>query len=415
MSAFGKPWYQHTLADGIIVDEAQPGNIYMVGQGTQPVVDNGIFGALNISGDALSAGGSGSPSGKEAETNKPITSTQISKTVARPTTSLLSKQQAVLVSAAVAQKAAALKLSRQAYYDSWRAYAPGSPLEHVAAGMDPGGPFPTQGGTWHDYYVSLMYEMRLLSARLPFEYFGYCKRDDYKISPQAAYGGGKVLFANRPKCVESQIKYGVLTAWGKKARAAMVALIQSGQDPRPLVGGLAVGVYDLVDELARAQEKLGFPHAVQATGLPTMSQQAIQAYLRKTLLAAQADASKLSKLKLLGPAAGLAAGARVVSKTPQGTASATDGPCPGGYKLVAMTAEGPQCAPDTECPADSVLDPETGQCVQLDMSAGEEDYVLTDEAKNEKASTDYGTYALYAGIGVVALGGIYMLTRKKKK
>jgi hypothetical protein len=30
MSGFGQPWYQHTLSDGVTVDEAQPGNYYVV-------------------------------------------------------------------------------------------------------------------------------------------------------------------------------------------------------------------------------------------------------------------------------------------------------------------------------------------------------------------------------------------------
>ena len=30
------PWYQHRLSDGLQVDEAQPGNFYVVGHGGQP-------------------------------------------------------------------------------------------------------------------------------------------------------------------------------------------------------------------------------------------------------------------------------------------------------------------------------------------------------------------------------------------
>lgn len=41
MVGLGKPWYQHTLSDGVTVDEAQRGDYYVVGSGIQPQL-NGV-------------------------------------------------------------------------------------------------------------------------------------------------------------------------------------------------------------------------------------------------------------------------------------------------------------------------------------------------------------------------------------
>jgi hypothetical protein len=37
------------------------------------------------------------------------------------------------------------------------------------------------------------------------------------------------------------------------------------------------------------------------------------------------------------------------------------------------------------------------------------------EIKKDEDKADYGKYALYAGIGLVAVGGIYLMTRKNSK
>jgi len=41
MVGLGKPWYQHTLSDGVTVDEAQRGDYYVAGSGIQPQL-NGV-------------------------------------------------------------------------------------------------------------------------------------------------------------------------------------------------------------------------------------------------------------------------------------------------------------------------------------------------------------------------------------
>lgn len=52
------PWYQHTLADGITVDEAQPGNYYMVngvGAGPEPGPNLAVLGWSAVSTASMAA------------------------------------------------------------------------------------------------------------------------------------------------------------------------------------------------------------------------------------------------------------------------------------------------------------------------------------------------------------------------
>ena len=96
--------------------------------------------------------------------------------------------------------------------------------------------------------------------------------------------------------------------------------------------------------------------------------------------------------------------------------------CPEGYYFEPELGE---CIPmimDIDavppCPEGSMFDPVSGACVpslvliEEDLVRAEEERIEKEEA--EKKKVPYGKYALYAGIGIAAIGGIYFLTRKKR-
>ncbi len=442
----GKPWYQHTLSDGIQVDEAYPGQFYVVGHGTQPDLNDGIFGAapgvMSLVGGGRTAASSAPPGVSVAS------SAETSRVIGQPSSKIAGSGgggvqivRSPAFSTAVAKHVAAVN-TRQVghsalhHYDLWAKNAPGDSVTKVAPGV-PAAPPPKDGGSWRDYVAALDAELKALSYFLPKSgpppwpeggtIFGVCDRDKVKYCKKTGkswvYGKTKCdSYGYRPdlfRCAWNSIRR-PSSVWTKKLKAAFAAAAAGGQNPLTIVGALRVQLWHTLQELRGATYQWaltgGDVNYIKNAVLPSQDEirshlmAAYHAYRNDLAKAASGAAgAKVSPSRTMPglvriPGAGTASpGVRLpgisVGPGPGGgsQAAAPEEPrCPEGYYMAGREGDDILCAPEhagEESAGESAADPSQPA------------------AKGEAPGGDTGKYLLYGAAGVALLGGLFIITK----